>query len=86
MKDIIADGLAENIGMDAIADNIRDAYAFSEDRAELIARTEVAMANQTGAPSCLALALSLSLETCEQQCLLSRSSSREPLKLETFPV
>jgi SPP1 gp7 family putative phage head morphogenesis protein len=49
LKDIIADGLAENIGMDAIADNIRDAYAFSEDRAELIARTEVTMANQNGA-------------------------------------
>ena len=49
LKDIIADGLEENIGMDAIADNIRDAYAFSEDRAELIARNEVAMANQAGA-------------------------------------
>ncbi len=30
-------------------DNIREAYAFSDDRAELIARTEIAMANQTGA-------------------------------------
>jgi hypothetical protein len=49
LKSIIADGLADNIGMDAIADNIRDAYAFSEDRADLIARTEITMANQQGA-------------------------------------
>ena len=49
LKGIIADGLAENIGMDAIADQISQAYAFSDDRAELIARTEITMANQTGA-------------------------------------
>lgn len=49
LKDLIAEGLEDNIGMDAIADNIRDAYAFSADRAELIARNEVAMANQAGA-------------------------------------
>jgi SPP1 gp7 family putative phage head morphogenesis protein len=49
LNDIISSGLEENIGLDAIADNIREAYAFSEDRADLIARTEVAMANQQGA-------------------------------------
>ena len=30
-------------------DRLQDAYAFSDDRAELIARNEVAMANQAGA-------------------------------------
>lgn len=49
LKDLIAAGLEENIGMDAIADRIRDAYAFSDDRAGLIARNEVATANQAGA-------------------------------------
>lgn len=49
LKGIIANGLSENIGMDVIADNIRDAYAFSDERAGLIARTEITMANQTGA-------------------------------------
>lgn len=45
---IIADGLEENIGLDGIIDRLQNAYAFSEDRADLIARTEVAMANGNG--------------------------------------
>lgn len=48
IRDIISAGLESNIGMDAIADQLQDAYAFSEERADLIARTEIAMANQNG--------------------------------------
>jgi len=62
LKDIIADGLEDNIGMDVIADNIRDAYSFSEDRAELIARTEVTMANQNGALDGMKLAKGAGVE------------------------
>ncbi len=49
LRDTIADGLAENIGTDAIADLIENDYAFSEERADLIARTEVTNANSAGA-------------------------------------
>lgn len=49
LADIIADGLAENIGLDEIAANIEEAGAFSEDRADLIARTEVSRANSDAA-------------------------------------
>lgn len=46
--DIIADGLEQNIGRDAIADAIQDGAAFSEQRAALIADTEIANANSAG--------------------------------------
>lgn len=49
MGDLIAQGLEDNIGMDAIAGSIADAYSFSDARAELIARTEIGNANQNGA-------------------------------------
>jgi SPP1 gp7 family putative phage head morphogenesis protein len=45
IRQIIAGGLAENVGRDAIAENIQDATAFSTGRAELIANTEIAKAN-----------------------------------------
>lgn len=48
IRDIIADGLNSNIGAAAIADNIRKASGFSEDRAILIAQTEIAEANESG--------------------------------------
>lgn len=48
LRGIIAAGLKENIGMDAIAGRIEDAYAFSEERADLIAHNEIAMANSQG--------------------------------------
>jgi len=41
----IAQGLADNIGSDAIAEALETGYAFSEDRADLIAKTEISMAN-----------------------------------------
>lgn len=46
---IIADGLENNIGRDAIADAIEEATAFSPERAELIANTEIGSANSEGA-------------------------------------
>ena len=45
LRATIADGLQDNIGLDGIIDNVVDSYAFSEDRATLIATTEVANAN-----------------------------------------
>lgn len=49
IRDAIADGLEENIGTDAIADSIEALGAFSRERAELIANTEVRSANSTAA-------------------------------------
>lgn len=45
----IADSLAANEGITALTDRIASDYAFSDDRAQLIAETEVANANQAGA-------------------------------------
>jgi hypothetical protein len=49
LRGLIADGLEQNIGLDAIADSIKDAAAFSDERARLIAWTEVADANSRAA-------------------------------------
>jgi hypothetical protein len=49
IRNTIADGLDENVGLDEIIDNIVESTAFSEDRAELIARTEIRRANSQGA-------------------------------------
>lgn len=48
MAGIITSGLDDNIGMDAIAENIKAAYSFSNYRSNLIAKTEIAKANQNG--------------------------------------
>lgn len=48
IRDVIARGLADNIGSSAIADNIQASAAFSAERAGLIAQTEIAMANADG--------------------------------------
>jgi len=44
LQDIISQGLSDNIGSDAIAQAVEDAGAFSEERAGLIADTEIASA------------------------------------------
>lgn len=49
LRGTIAKGLADNVGTPNIAKLIRDSYAFSEERAELIAFTEVTSANSEGA-------------------------------------
>jgi hypothetical protein len=49
LRDLIAGGLDNNIGTDAIAEAISDSGLFSDDRADLIARTEIADANSAGA-------------------------------------
>ena len=46
IKDIIVKGLSDNIGRQAIADNIASSLAFSPERALLIAETEIARANE----------------------------------------
>ena len=48
IRRIISQGLDDNIGKDEIADMLEDALPFSEERAELIAQTEIARANQVG--------------------------------------
>ena len=48
LRDTIAKGLEDNIGADAIRDQIAGHYAFSEDRADVITRTEIARANSQG--------------------------------------
>lgn len=45
IKRIISDGLKENRGRDAIADEIEDSYSFSQQRANTIANFEIAEAN-----------------------------------------
>jgi hypothetical protein len=49
LKDVIANGLDDNIGIDAIIDNIEALGGFSPDRAEMIAEAEVRRANSQGA-------------------------------------
>jgi hypothetical protein len=49
IKQIITDGLADNIGSDAIVDNIQSATAFSADRAYAVAHNEIADANSRAA-------------------------------------
>lgn len=48
VQDIISDGLDEGLGRGEIAQNIIDSDAFSQERAEMIARTEVATAVSQG--------------------------------------
>ncbi len=45
IRDTIAKGLDDNLGNEEIADLIRDSTGFSEERAELIAHTEIARVN-----------------------------------------
>jgi len=49
LRATIAGGIEQNLSAEAISDAIEDAYAFSEDRADLIAMTEIAAANSYGA-------------------------------------
>ena len=49
VREIITTGLVDNIGTPAIAERIMTSVAFSAERAELVAETEVARANSNGA-------------------------------------
>ena len=49
VRDIITQGLEENIGAAKIADNLQASSAFSSARANLIAQTEIRTANSQGA-------------------------------------
>jgi SPP1 gp7 family putative phage head morphogenesis protein len=48
LRGTIAEGLEQGLSNDALADIIGDAYAFSDERAEVIARTETAFADVQG--------------------------------------
>jgi hypothetical protein len=48
IRQVVVDGLTENIGMDEIAANLEASFGFSADRADLIARTEISTANSMG--------------------------------------
>jgi hypothetical protein len=49
IRNAIADGLADNVGRDAIIDSIGDLAGFGEDRATVVAETEIARANSQSA-------------------------------------
>jgi hypothetical protein len=45
LRDVLTAGLEDNIGLDDLVDDIETSFAFSSERAELIARTEITRAN-----------------------------------------
>jgi hypothetical protein len=49
IRKVISDGLDANLSIDDIADQIEESTAFSDERAQLIAKTEVSNANSAGA-------------------------------------
>lgn len=49
VRDTIAGGLADNVGSDTIIEMLQEGYAFSPQRAEMVSRTEIAMANSDAA-------------------------------------
>ena len=49
IRSTIATGMADNLSAEDIADQLEEAYAFSSERAGLIAMTEIAQANSEGA-------------------------------------
>ena len=64
IKNLIVDGLQQNIGRQAIADNIVSSLAFSAERALLIAETEIARANEySSLLSMLTISKSAGLDT-----------------------
>lgn len=49
IRTIVADGLESNLSADEIADNIESSAAFSPERADLVAKTEIANVNSSAA-------------------------------------
>ncbi len=49
MRDLIAGAIEDNLSIEQIGDLIQQAYSFSEERAQLIADTEIKFANGAGA-------------------------------------
>lgn len=89
----IADSLEAGESLDETIDRIQDVYAFSDDRAELIARTEIGDANQHGALESMRAAEDYGLEVekywsanndpCDD-CQENEDASPIPLG-DTFP-
>lgn len=90
IRDIIAKGLDDNIGSSKIADAVQASTAFSADRADLIAKTEIANANGQGKlagwqESGLDLQVSwLTAGACCDDCADNEAASPIPLG-DTFP-
>ena len=51
IRTIIADGLNDNLSADDIADQIENSVAFSPERADLVAKTEITRVNSAAAMS-----------------------------------
>lgn len=49
IRETISGALEENLGSDAIVKSLEDDYAFSPERADMVSRTEIAMANSEAA-------------------------------------
>src|SRR6185312_10543680 len=88
IRQVIADGLDENLGSEKIADAVQASTAFSTERAELIAHTEIANANGQGKLAGWQLAEQtglklqkswLALSACCDECALNEAASPIPL-------
>ena len=66
IRDIIANGLREGISREDLADQLRSAYAFSEERAQLIATTEAQLANGAGSVAGLRQARDAGVEVLKE--------------------
>lgn len=95
LRTIITDGITDNIGTDAIAANIKAASGFSEKRAMLIARTEIANANESGKMAGWQAAeaegitlvkswLTTTVDKCCDLCRLNKAKGEIPMDA-TFP-
>lgn len=95
IRDVIVQGLEDNIGADAIAEAVQESTAFSAERAELIAKTEIAMANGAGKFNGWKAAESTGVElqkfwqtsnndNCCDDCQANEDASPVPLG-ESFP-
>ena len=93
IRDVIAKGLDDNLGAQKIADAVQASTAFSAQRAELIANTEIANANGQGKlagwkvaqDSELKLEISwLTAGACCDDCAANEDASPIPLG-DTFP-
>lgn len=49
IRDMITRSLEENLGSDAIIEELQESFLFSPERAEMVSRTEIASANSQGA-------------------------------------
>jgi predicted ABC-type ATPase len=93
LRATISNGMADNLSAEDIGDAIQEAYAFSEDRADLIATTEIAAANSYGALAGYEEAAAMGIKVrkswlmLEDACpICSENADAGPIELdEEFP-